>query len=399
MAEKFQPVFTRFTKGSYIFVEGNPNSNKFYLIREGKVRISRELDWETSEGNIVVPGGMFGVVSVMASHSNIDTAIAVTDVLALVVERKQYGDLVYKNNKVAMKTIKLFSQRLRKLDEALSQHALKGTSSNDPSHLYHVGLFFEQSGKGSQAMYAYLRYLSHCPDAYNIDEVKSRLVKLKSRVTFNYPNYPPDTMVQSYPKGSIIFAEGETGQNLYIIQSGSIKISKISNNQEVVLAVLIENDIFGEMAMLEDKPRSATAEVYEDCTLLVINRANFTKLITDQLDMVVRLTSLMAERIWLLYRQLANTLIENPVGRVYDALLTQLEKDRLDLTSNNPYMCSFGFKELVGMTGISENDNRDLYKRVTAKKTIIQVNDKICISNVNKFFVEADYYRKTKKTS
>jgi len=396
MTDNFQPVFAKFLKGAYIFFEGKQDADRFYVIKEGKVQISRETDWETSE--VIGSGGMFGVVSAMASHSYIDTAIALTDVVLIVVERKHYGDLICKNNSIAINTITLFSQRLRKLDEELSQHALKSTAADNPSHLYQVGLFFEQAGKSNQALYAYRQYLIHCPRANNINEVKGKMVKLKSYATFNQPQYPPDTMAQAFPKSSIVFAEGEKGNNLYVIQGGSIKISKIVNNQEVVLAVLGKGDIFGEMAMLEDKPRSATAEVYEDCTLLAVNQANFSRLINDQPDLVVRITSLMSERIWLLYRQLANTMIENPVWRICDALLTQLEKNRVDLSVEGQYQCTFGFKELAGMAGISEHDSKELYKRISANKNITQVNDKLYINNVNSLYNEADYYRrKTKK--
>jgi len=399
MAGNFQPVFTKFSKGSYIFFEGKQSNGRFYLIREGSVQISRETDWETTERNVAGPGEMFGSVSAMASHSYLETAVALTDVVVMVLERSQYGDIIRKSNNIAVNTIKLFSQRLRKLGETLARQALHNTAVNDPSHLYQVGMFYEGVGKINQALYAYLRYLSYCPNAKDIDEAKRRIMLLKTRVAFSYPKYPPDTMVQAYPKDCLIFAEGETGNNLYIIQQGSIKISKIVDNQEVVLEVLGKNDIFGEMAMLEDKPRSATAEVYEDCTLLAVNRTNFTKLISDQPDLVVRMTIFMSERIWFLYKQLANTMIENPVGRIYDALLVQLEKNRVDLNSQESHVCNFGFNELAGMAGISENDSVELYKRIAVSNRITQIDDKLHICNVNTLYNEADHYRRAKKVT
>jgi CRP-like cAMP-binding protein len=206
-------------------------------------------------------------------------------------------------------------------------------------------------------------------------------------------------MVQKYPKNCLLFAEGETGHNLYIIQEGSVKITKIVNNQEVILAVLNKGDILGEMAMLEDKPRAATAEIYEDCTLLSVNRANFASLINDQPDMVIRLTTLMAERIWLLYRQLTNTLIKNPIGRIYDALLIQLEKNRVDLSSSNPYMCNFGFKELVSMAGYPEIKAGELYKKISTEKMITVNQEKVFVINVANVMKEAAFYRKSRKAN
>ena len=397
MAGQFQPVAVKFTRDSYIFVEGKPNADRFYIIREGKVRIFREADLEKPEGNIAGAGEMFGVVSAMASHGYIESAIAMTDVTLLAVEKKQYGDLIRKSPPVAINTVRQFSQRMRHLDETLSRRALKSAASNSPSHLFQIGEFYESVGKSSQALYSYQQYLAYCPNAENTDQVKKRIAKMESRATVVRPTYSPDTMVQTYPKDCLLFAEGESGHNLYIIQKGSVKITKIVNNQEVVLAVLNKGDIFGEMAMLEDKPRAATAEIYEDTTLLAVNRANFTNLINDQPDMVVRMTTLMSERIWLLYRQLANTLIENPVGRIYDALLIQLEKDRLDLSSNMPYLCNFGFKELAGMAGISEMESNGLYKRISAAKKISLNNNKVFVSNVADVFKEAEYYRRAQE--
>jgi len=385
-ANTFQPVFVKFSKGSYIFVEGKQSAGRFYIIKEGKVQISRETDWETSKRNVVGPGGMFGIVSAMASFSYIESAMAVTDVVLMVVERKNYRDLICKSISVAVTTIQMFSRRLRKLNEALSQNALHNTAEDDPSQLYQVGLFFEGVGKSNQALYAYLRYLAYCPDANNADDVRKKIARLRSRVSFKQPKYSANTMVQLFPKDSLVFAEGEIGNCLYIIQKGSVKITKIIDNQEVVLEVLGKNDIFGEMALLEDMPRSATAEVCDDCALLAVNQANFTKLINVQSDLVVRMTTFLSERIWLRYKQLANTMIKNQVVRIYDALLTQLERNRVDLTMSGPYTCNFGFKELAGMAGISERDSKDLYERISTTKKIAQVDDKLYIADVRNLY-------------
>jgi len=397
MSGQFQPVAAKFTKDSYIIMEGNPNADRFYIIREGRVQIKREADLEKAEENMAGPGEMFGIISAMASHGYIESALAMTDVTLLAVEKKQYGDLIRKSPPVAINTIRQFSQRLRHLDETLSQRALKSAALDNSSHLFQIGEFYEKIGKSSQALYSYRQYLTYCPNAENADLVRKKIAKMESRAAVVRPTYSPDTMVQTYPKDCLLFAEGESGHNLYIIQKGSVKITKIVNNQEVVLAVLNKGDIFGEMAMLEDKPRAATAEIYEDSTLLAVNRANFTNLINEQPEMVVRMTTLMSERIWLLYRQLANTLIENPVGRIYDALLIQLEKDRLDLNSNMPYMCNFGFKELAGMAGISERESNELYKEISAAKKISLNNDKVLVNNVSGVVREAEYHRRAQK--
>ena len=392
----FQPAVLKLAKDSFIFVEGKQNADKFYIVKEGKVRVLREN--EDLVGSILSNGDIFGTISVMAGHGYIMSAVAVTDVTLLVIERKQYGDLVRKTNSIAMKNIKTFSVRLRELNDHLSERMLKSTFPTDNSlALFQIGEYYEKTRKINHAVYAYHQYINHCPNADNVDDVKKKLEELLPRVTVDRPFFPENTMVQSYPKDCLLFAEGEKGNNLYIIQSGSVKITKIVNNQEIVLAILKKSDIFGEMAMLDDKPRAATAEVYEDCKLLAVNKDNFSKLIQDQPDMVVKLTSLMAERIWLLYRQLDNTFIEEPMGRLFDALIIQLEKNKVDLTTRDSYLCSFGYKELMGMAGLAVERADGLYKKFLDTKKITIIEEKLQVTNVSETFKEAEYYRNMQK--
>jgi CRP-like cAMP-binding protein len=377
-------------------VEGKPNADRFYIIKEGRVQISREAD-AGKEGNIAGAGEMFGLISAMTGHSYIESAQAKTDVKLLVIERKQYGDIIRKTPSIAVNTIKQFSHRLRYLDETFSSRILNKSANSDPSHLFHIGQFYEKKSKFNQALYSYQRYLDCYPNAINTDEVNEKIKKIESLVKSARPEYSSKIMVQAYPKDNLLFVEGEKGHTLYTIQSGAVKITKIINNQEVVLAVLNKGDIFGEMAILEDKPRAATAEIYEDSVLLAVNQANFSNLITDMPELVVRLTSIMSERIWLLYRQLANTLIENPVGRIWDALITQLEKNGVNPNSRNSYECSFGFKELAGMAGISEAESINHHQKIFSTGKITQKNNKVYIDEILEVYKEAGYYRREQK--
>jgi CRP-like cAMP-binding protein len=396
MSAEFQPVTVHLKKDAYIFVEGKQNADKFYIIKHGGVRIIREaLNDET--GSVLGPGEMFGLISTMAAHGYIESAVAMSNVTLMAVERKQYGSLIRVANTVAVNSVKAFSQRLRELDVAFSQRTLKNTASADPSHIIQIGDFYKNSGKLASALYAYNQYLALCPNAPDKDNITAKIAEMKKTPIGTRIEYPPDKMVQTYPKEHLLFAEGETGNTMYIIQDGSVKITKIVDNKEITLAVLGKGDIFGEMALLEDKPRAATAEIYEDCTLLAVNRDNFSNLIKEQPDMVVRMATLMSERIWLLYRQLDNTFIKDPLGRVYDALLIQLEKNRVDINSDEPYLCNFGIKELIGMAGMQESENKQLDRKIAGDGKLTFKDDKIQIVKISDILKESTFYRKAQK--
>jgi CRP-like cAMP-binding protein len=78
---------------------------------------------------------------------------------------------------------------------------------------------------------------------------------------------------QSFRLGEVIFREGESGSALYLILDGKVRISReVSGMGEEALAVLGPGDAFGEMALIDDFPRSADARVHERCRLLVISK-------------------------------------------------------------------------------------------------------------------------------
>ncbi len=78
---------------------------------------------------------------------------------------------------------------------------------------------------------------------------------------------------ESFRLGHVIFREGDGGGALYLILDGKVRISReVSGLGEEALAVLGPGDAFGEMALIEDFPRSADARVHERCRLLVIEK-------------------------------------------------------------------------------------------------------------------------------
>ncbi|MDR1104743.1 MAG: cyclic nucleotide-binding domain-containing protein [Treponema sp.] len=391
-------TFVNFPKDSYITVEGKQNADRFFIIRQGKVRISKEVEVVEEEGgNILGPGDFFGVVSTMSSHSHIETAQALTDITLISVAKDQYPQLIQNNTQVAMKIILLFSRRMRYLDEALTRLTLKNTAEADPSHLFKVGEYYAKQSQYNQAYYAYHQYIKYCPRGQNVNMARERMMKIAPYARAVKLEYKPDEFNRNYPKDSMIFSEGEPGDELYIIQKGSVKIAKIVDNNEVLLAVLKSGDIFGEMALLEAKPRAASAVAYEDCQVLAVNRANFERMIGTQPQIIARLTTLLSDRIWFIYKQLANTLISDPLGRMYDALLIQLEKNRVNFNASQSYIFDFGPRELVNMVGLVQSDGALVLRKMMENKKIQILKDKIYAVDVSEVSKQTEYYRKMQK--
>lgn len=399
MNNPLQLSLVNFKKGSYIIVEGKQKADFFYILRGGNVRISKEVEVVEEEGgNLLAPGDFFGVVSTMSSHSHIETAQAVSDVSLISVHREQYGLLIERNAPVAMKIIQQFSKKMRYLDEALTRITLKSTAGEDISHLFKVAEYYARQSQYNQAYYAYHQYLKYCPGGENVELARERMGKIKPYAKAVYLDIENDQeFTRAYPKATMIFSESQPGQELYIIQKGSVKIAKIVNDNEVLLALLKPGDIFGEMSILEDKPRSASAIAHENSVLLAVNKANFKRMVATQPQIITRLTQLLSDRIWFIYKQLANTQLSNPLGRLYDALLIQLERLRIALTPGETYTFDFGPKELINLVGLPKNEGNGVVRKLFENNKLKIIDNKIHVTDVQEIEKQAKYYRKMEK--
>ncbi len=82
-------------------------------------------------------------------------------------------------------------------------------------------------------------------------------------------------LIETYQDGEVIFSEGDTGRDLYIVQDGSVKITKISGQEVVEIARFNKGDFFGDMALLQSLPRYATAVSQGKTRLLILKPAGF----------------------------------------------------------------------------------------------------------------------------
>lgn len=113
--------------------------------------------------------------------------------------------------------------------------------------------------------------------------------------------------------GDIVFSEGQEGAEMYIIQTGEVEILKESDGDNVRLALLEEGDFFGEMAILEDLPRTATARAVTDCILVRIDRGTFDQLVRHDPEIAVRMLRKLSHRLRQAGPALIDGALEAPV--------------------------------------------------------------------------------------
>ena len=396
-----QLSIVNFPKDAYLTVEGKQNADHFYIIRAGNVRISSEVPMANeADGGPLAPGDFFGVVSTMSSHSHVETAMAVSEVSLIAVHRDQFGLLIQRNTPVAIKIIQEFSRRMRYLDEALTRVSFKSTADEGPSHLFTVAEYYARQNQFNQAFYAYYKYLQYCSDGEYAQLAKERITKIKPYAKAVHLDHAgsKDSIGRTYPRNTMIFSESEPGSEMFIIQKGRVKISKIVDDQEILIALLKPGEFFGEMALLENKPRSASAIAHDDeVTVLVVNKSNFERMVQTQAQLITRLTTTLAERIWTVQRTLVNAAVGDPLGRLYDQLFLQLEKNRIATDTTAPYTFDLGPKELVNMVGFSSSEGNVQVQKMMENSKMKLVDDRVHTSDVQEIVKQTEYFKRMEK--
>ena len=393
-----QLSFVNFRKDSYLLVEGKTENDRFYIIQSGKVHTFRQGDVLSDSGSVLGPGDFVGVVPCMSSHSQIETAVAATDVVVISVRRDQYQALISKNTPVAMKIIRTFANRMRTVNEILTRLTLKNSVADSPERMYSIAAYYEKMGKTDLAVYGYYQYMKECPGGANIEKAKSRFVTLKARSHAVYFESPTGNL-RNYPKDTMIFSECQSGQDMFIIQSGQVKISKVVDDNEVILAVLQKGDFFGEMALLENKPRSASAIAHEDCVLMAVNRKNFDQMVATQAQLITRLTITLAERLWSMSRQLTNAQLRDPMFKLFDMLALQLEKNRVPLGKNASHQFDLTPYDLAHMCGIPQEQQAIVLGQFIRDPRVRLVSNKIYIVDCRELMKASEFYRKQKQSA
>jgi CRP/FNR family transcriptional regulator, cyclic AMP receptor protein len=125
-----------------------------------------------------------------------------------------------------------------------------------------------------------------------------------------------------YPRNSVILFEDDPGDALYVVAQGQVKVVLIGEDgREVILSVMGEGEFFGEMALIDDEPRSAHVIAMEDSTLLVIRREDFQDLLKQAPGLGLALLRELSRRLRRVDEKVGSLVLLDVNGRVAQLLL------------------------------------------------------------------------------
>jgi CRP-like cAMP-binding protein len=234
-------------KGTVFFTE-NQNSDRMYLLEEGQVSVtrgSRAID-------VVKAGEIFGEMAAISQLPRSATATARTGCRVVSLDAQQFQRAIQGMPEFALMLMNILINRLR-----LTNTMLSVTKALDASD-------------GTRA-----RRL--------LDD------KLLRGLMVATQHRPP----QHCPLNKVIMTEGEAGVFMYVVLSGRVAIS-IKNK---LVEWVGPGGVFGEMALVDQSPRAATAVAETDCDLIAINRGDFLTMVKTKPDFAVSLLKAAADRL------------------------------------------------------------------------------------------------------
>ncbi|UXI58895.1 Crp/Fnr family transcriptional regulator, partial [Treponema pallidum] len=187
---------------------------------------------------------------------------------------------------------------------------------------------------------------------------------------------------KKFQRGSVIFAEFDVGESFYLVQSGRVRLIKIINGKERYLDVLQPGEIFGEMSILDNSPRSASAVAYDDVVALEFNRENFEVLMMGNPAIAMRLLKTFVRRIYTQKRRFMILTIQDSTARVGDVFLmldeTQPHVDR----SSDARSFDISIEEIARWAGLSDREVQDALRRLSDQRKVEWQERRIVVKNM-----------------
>ena len=187
---------------------------------------------------------------------------------------------------------------------------------------------------------------------------------------------------KEFKKGDVLFREGEPGKEMYVIQAGKVNITKTVRDTEKILATLGAGEFLGEMAILNNKPRSAGAVVAEDAKLLVIDPKTFEAMIRGNVEIAVRLIKKLSDRLQEADEQIENLLLRDPNSRVVHYLLQAAQKRGKDTPQGKLVTVNLG--ELHGRMGLTAEEIQEAVQKTAKARIIATVPEGVVVPDLGK---------------
>jgi CRP-like cAMP-binding protein len=186
---------------------------------------------------------------------------------------------------------------------------------------------------------------------------------------------------KEFAQGTVLFREGEPGKEMYVVQQGRVTVSKKAGDVEKILASLGPGEFLGEMSILNNKPRSATATCAEPAKLLVIDAKTFEAMIRSNAEIAIRMIKKLSDRLAEADEQIENLLFADASSRVVHFLATAAEKAPRGAAGQE---IRFAPGELAARVGVRPEQAEEVLAKLVKSKIVTVQADRLLVPDVAK---------------
>jgi CRP/FNR family cyclic AMP-dependent transcriptional regulator len=190
---------------------------------------------------------------------------------------------------------------------------------------------------------------------------------------------------KTFQAGDVLFCEYEPGDNFYMIQSGRVQIAKVFEDVEKTIAILNPGEIFGEMAILEEAPRSATAIALDPVTALEFNQENFEILLQGNPQVALTLLKMFSIRVHDQKRKFQILTLDDVEAKVADVFLMLAEHEPVDTTEVEKIEFNTTVDDIAHWAGISPEKCRQVVNHFINQRRVELYPERIVVRNINDF--------------
>jgi CRP-like cAMP-binding protein len=200
-----------------------------------------------------------------------------------------------------------------------------------------------------------------------------------------------DRFKVTFQKGDQIFCEYEPGDSFYLIQTGRVQIVKIIGEIEKMVDILQPGEIFGEMAILEEAPRSASAIALDKVEVLEFNKKNFEILMRGNPQIAMKLLMTFIKRKKKKKRRFMILTLPDPQAKVADVFLMLYETqavqqlNELNEKITEDVIIDSTVEDISHWCGLSVAECKQVITYFTAQRKIESRNNRFIVKNINDF--------------
>ena len=395
------PKAMSYTKGSIIYFSGDKDERIFILQKGFIVLTSTEAETGQTVTEYVKEGEFFGVKSALGRFPRDETATVAVDSSVISMSVPEFEQLFSSNKQVIMKMLKVFSKQLRSVHKKIESILGNGATVNLETGMISVAQSFYNDEQYRSCCDVCLKFLTLYPQSTQKGKIaqlyadsRVRFDKLQSRrianeekesdpseKAFSLPAF--SRFAKTFEPGSVIIAEYERGETFYLIQSGSVQLVKCVNDVRKNLDILHPGEFFGEMAILENSPRSATCVAIDKVEVLEFNKENFEILITGNPQMALILVKLFCKRIYDQKRRLEILVTTDPLARIAEVFLMFDEMNPVTNPTGKSRTFNLSVSDLVHWAGLTTEVVRDEINRLVEKDKIEVFDTHIVVKNIS----------------